>query len=101
MKRVIAIADRAASVSLKLLVALNVLFFLSFLAVLLFAAGKAHAEIPTCTGADMLSALQKERPGHLSARSRRKRPRRSTARACCGSWKSPANSHPTCSAPCI
>ncbi|WP_095084023.1 TraB/GumN family protein [Mesorhizobium sophorae] len=62
MKRVIAIADRAASVSLKLLVALNVLFFLSFLAVLLLGAGRAHAEIPTCTGADMLSALQKSDP---------------------------------------
>ncbi|MBB6409565.1 TraB/GumN family protein [Mesorhizobium sangaii] len=62
MKRVIAIADRAASVSLKLLVALNVLFFLSFLAVLLLAAGRAHADIPTCTGADMLSALQKSDP---------------------------------------
>src|SRR5438874_12600759 len=62
MKRVIAIADRAAHVSLKLLVALNVLFFLSFLAVLLFATGRAHAEIPTCSGADMLSALQKNDP---------------------------------------
>jgi uncharacterized protein YbaP (TraB family) len=29
---------------------------------LLFAAGRAHAEIPTCTGADMLSALQKDDP---------------------------------------
>ncbi|RUU81588.1 polysaccharide biosynthesis protein GumN [Mesorhizobium sp. M7A.T.Ca.TU.009.01.1.2] len=62
MKRVIAIADHAASVSLKLLVALNVLFFLAFLAALLFAVGTAHAEIPTCTGADMLSALQKNDP---------------------------------------
>ena len=62
MKRVIAIADRAASVSLKLLVALNVLFLLSFLIALLFAAGRAHAEIPSCTGADMLSALQKNDP---------------------------------------
>lgn len=62
MKRVIAIADRAALVSLKLLVALNVLFFLSFLTVALLAAGKAHAEIPTCAGADMLSALQKSDP---------------------------------------
>jgi uncharacterized protein YbaP (TraB family) len=62
MKRVIAIADRAASVSLKLLVAFNVLFFLSFLAVLLFAAGRAHAGIPVCTGADMLTALRKDDP---------------------------------------
>ncbi|WP_095202703.1 TraB/GumN family protein [Mesorhizobium carmichaelinearum] len=66
MKRVIAIADRAASISLKLLVALNVLFFLSFLAVLLFAAGRAHAEFPTCSGADMLSALQKSNPATYS-----------------------------------
>ncbi len=62
MKRVLAIADRTVLASLKLLVALNVLFFLSFLIVLLFAAGKAHAEIPVCTGADMLSALQKDDP---------------------------------------
>ncbi|MBZ9806606.1 MULTISPECIES: TraB/GumN family protein [unclassified Mesorhizobium] len=62
MKRVIVIADRAALFSLKLLLALHVLFFLSLLAVLLFAAGKAHAEIPSCTGADMLSALQKSDP---------------------------------------
>ncbi|UVK39751.1 TraB/GumN family protein [Mesorhizobium sp. AR10] len=62
MKRVIAIADRAALVSLKLLVALNVLFFLSFLIFLLLAAGKAHAEIPVCTGVNMLSALQKSDP---------------------------------------
>ena len=46
MKRVIAIADRAALVSIKLLVALNVLFFLSFLIVALLAAGRAHAQTP-------------------------------------------------------
>ena len=62
MKRVIAIADRAALVSLKLLVALNVLFFLSFLIVALLAAGRARAETPVCAGADMLSALQKDDP---------------------------------------
>lgn len=62
MKRVIAIADRTALASLKLLVALNVLFFLSFLIVALLAAGKAHAETPVCAGADMLSALQKDDP---------------------------------------
>ena len=61
MKRVIAIADRAAAVSLKLLVVLNVLFFLSFLAVLLLA-GRAHAEASACGGTDMLSALQKSDP---------------------------------------
>jgi uncharacterized protein YbaP (TraB family) len=62
MKRVIAFADRAAAVSIRLLAALNVLFLLSFVAALLFAAGRAHAEIPTCTGADMLLALQKSDP---------------------------------------
>ncbi|TWI36172.1 hypothetical protein IQ26_03126 [Mesorhizobium tianshanense] len=59
MRRVIAIADRAALVSLRLLVALNVLFFLSFIIIALLAAGKARAEIPDCAGADMLPALQK------------------------------------------
>ncbi|WP_254027786.1 TraB/GumN family protein [Mesorhizobium ventifaucium] len=62
MKRVIAIAERTAFASLKLLVALNVLFFLSFLVVALLAAGKARAETPVCAGADMLSALQKDDP---------------------------------------
>ena len=62
MKRVIAIADRAALVSLKLLVALNALFFLSFLVVLLLAMGKAHAEAPVCAGSDLLSTLQKDDP---------------------------------------
>lgn len=62
MKRVIAIADRTALASLRLLVALNVLFFLSFLVIALLAAGKARAETPACAGADMLSALQKDDP---------------------------------------
>ncbi|TGQ03733.1 polysaccharide biosynthesis protein GumN, partial [Mesorhizobium sp. M00.F.Ca.ET.217.01.1.1] len=62
MKRVIAIADRTALASLRLLVALNILFFLSFLIIALLAAGKARAETPACAGADMLSALQKDDP---------------------------------------
>lgn len=61
MKRVIAIADRAALVSLKLLAALNVLFFLSFLVVLLLA-GRAHAEVPACAGSDLLASLAKSDP---------------------------------------
>jgi len=60
MKRVIAIADRAALVSLKLLAALNLLFFLTFLAVLLLA-GRAHAA-PACGGADLLAGLEKSDP---------------------------------------
>ena len=60
MKRVIAIADRAALISLKLLVALNVLFFLSFLAILLLV-GRAHAEA-ACGGADLLASLETSDP---------------------------------------
>ncbi|MER8826323.1 TraB/GumN family protein [Mesorhizobium sp. M0938] len=62
MKRVIAIADRTALASLKLLVAVNILFFLAFLIIALLAAGKARAETPVCAGADMLLALQKDDP---------------------------------------
>jgi uncharacterized protein YbaP (TraB family) len=61
MKRVIAIADRAALVSLKLLAALNLLFFLSFIVVLLLAS-RAHAEAPGCAGTDLLTALEKNDP---------------------------------------
>ncbi|RWI90310.1 TraB/GumN family protein [Mesorhizobium sp.] len=61
MKRVIAIADRAALVSLKLLAALNLLFFLSFLLVLLLA-GRAYAEAPACGGSDLLAGLAKSDP---------------------------------------
>ncbi|CCV10646.1 hypothetical protein [Mesorhizobium sp. STM 4661] len=60
MKHVITIADRAALRSLKLLVALNVLFFLSFLVVALLAAGQA--EIPVRTGADTLSVPRTHDP---------------------------------------
>jgi uncharacterized protein len=38
MKRVIAIADRSAPLALKLVAAINVLFFLTFLAALVVAA---------------------------------------------------------------
>ncbi|WP_192246386.1 TraB/GumN family protein [Mesorhizobium silamurunense] len=61
MKRVIAIADRAALVSLRLLAALNVLFFLSFLVVVLLA-GRAHAEAAACGGSDLLASLSKSDP---------------------------------------
>jgi hypothetical protein len=62
MKHAIAIADRAALGSLKLLVALNVLFFLSFLVVALLAAGRVQAEIPVRTSADTLSLPQTHDP---------------------------------------
>ncbi|WP_292394361.1 hypothetical protein [Mesorhizobium sp.] len=60
MKRVIAITDRAAFVSLKLLVVLNALFLTSFLVVALLAAGKGHAGSTACAGADILSSLDNQ-----------------------------------------
>ncbi|MBA3448741.1 MAG: TraB/GumN family protein [Pseudaminobacter sp.] len=62
MKRVIALADRTASPALKLLAAVNLLFFLSFALMLAFAAGQARADTPVCTGADMLAALEESDP---------------------------------------
>jgi uncharacterized protein len=65
MKR--AFADRIYLLSLKLLAALNILFLVSFLAVLFLAAGRAHAEAPGCAGTDLLSELAKNDPVKLAA----------------------------------
>jgi uncharacterized protein YbaP (TraB family) len=62
MKRTLAIADRAAALSLRLIVAANILFLLSFLFIAFLATGKARAEIPACTGEDMLTALRQDDP---------------------------------------
>lgn len=62
MNRTIAAADRLAPLGLKLLAALNLLFFLSFLAVMLLATGKARAEDVACKGMDMTQALRKDDP---------------------------------------
>ena len=68
--RAIAIADRAASLSLKLIAAVNVLF-LDLLPDrrLALAVGMARAEIPACTGSDMLADLATRRSGAGSQRS--------------------------------
>jgi uncharacterized protein len=62
MKRALAIADRAALLSLRLLAAVNLLFFLSFIVILLLAAGKAHAEEPVCSGTNLMATLQANDP---------------------------------------
>ncbi|MEP9374654.1 TraB/GumN family protein [Mesorhizobium sp. KR1-2] len=62
MKRAVAIADRIAHKALLLLAALNVLFFISFLVMIMLTMGKAHAEASACKGSDMLAALQKSDP---------------------------------------
>ncbi len=65
MKRAIAIADRAASLSLKLIAAINALFLICFLVSMVLIAGKARADTPVCTGKDMLAALAKDDPAEL------------------------------------
>lgn len=62
MNKAVALAERSALPAFKLLVALNVLFFLSFLLVSLLAVGKARAELPVCGGNDLTAGLQKDDP---------------------------------------
>lgn len=62
MKRVIAIADRHSATALKLFVALNLLFFLSFAAVLAFATQHARAETIACTGKNLIPELMRSQP---------------------------------------
>lgn len=50
--RVLAIADRASLISLRLIGALNVLFVISLLVMLAVAAGKARAQTPLHAGQD-------------------------------------------------
>ena len=65
MRRTTDFTDRAATFSLKLLAALNVLFFILFFTVAFLLAGKAHAEA-VCTGSDMLAELAKDNPTLLA-----------------------------------
>lgn len=64
MKRAIALVDRLAALALKLLAAINVLFLASFLLVLAFAS--ARAEVPVCTGKDMMAELSAGNPALLA-----------------------------------
>lgn len=67
MKRPVAIADTAARLGFRLVLAAHVAFFLIFAALLFLAAGKAQAEIPACTGEDMLVELKAENPALLDS----------------------------------
>jgi uncharacterized protein YbaP (TraB family) len=67
MKRLLAIADRATLLSLKLLCAANILFVVSFLVIMALATGRARAEMPACTGHDMMAEMQKSDPAGLAA----------------------------------
>lgn len=62
MKRAVAVADRWSPWAIRLLAALNVLVFLSFLAIAVLVAGKARAEAPACSGSDMLAELARRDP---------------------------------------
>jgi uncharacterized protein YbaP (TraB family) len=66
MNRVLAMADRIAIPSLKLIAALNVVFLLSFLLLLALASARAHAETPVCTGKDMMADLARHDPALLA-----------------------------------
>jgi uncharacterized protein YbaP (TraB family) len=66
MKRALAIADRTALLSLKLLAAGNILFLISFLVAMALATGESRAELPACTGTDMLAELEKSDPARLT-----------------------------------
>ncbi|MFE0017267.1 TraB/GumN family protein [Mesorhizobium sp. NPDC059054] len=60
-------ADRIALLSLKLLAAVNVVLFLSFVAMALLASSRAHAATVACSGADMVAGLQKSDPAAYAA----------------------------------
>jgi uncharacterized protein YbaP (TraB family) len=62
MDNTVAIADRATAASLKFVALANVLFLLAFAAMLLFATSKASAEVPACTGKNLVAALEQDDP---------------------------------------
>ena len=66
MKRVIALADRGGLPLATLIGAVNVLFFLSFVLIVVLAGGQARAEGMSCTGKDMLTALENSDPASFA-----------------------------------
>ncbi|MEZ5805972.1 MAG: TraB/GumN family protein [Rhizobiaceae bacterium] len=66
MKSAFVLADRYSDAALKLLVSINVLFFLSFTIVLLIATGQARAETPACTGRSVMEELAAGKPAELA-----------------------------------
>ena len=66
--RMLAAAERAADVSLKILAALNLLFLAAFAATLLLGVSQARAQgAPVaCTGEDLLAQLQRDDPAKLA-----------------------------------
>ncbi|MCT7376604.1 TraB/GumN family protein [Chelativorans salis] len=65
MKRTRALADRIAVLSLNLVAAINLLFVLFFVAVLVLVSGRARAEETVCEGTDLVEALSERDPALL------------------------------------
>ncbi|MBX3579194.1 MAG: TraB/GumN family protein [Rhizobiaceae bacterium] len=67
MQRPSARADRLAPLALKLVVAANLIFFLTFAAFLAVATTRAHGEtLQACTGEDLLATLSAEDPARVA-----------------------------------
>lgn len=66
MKRITAITDRAAGLSLKLIAAFNLLFLAAFMAALLAAMSHARAEALPCTGDNLLAVMERDNPALLA-----------------------------------
>lgn len=68
MKPILALADHTASLSLKLLGWLNILFLIVFYLALLFATASAQAQVtPACKGSDLLAQMGQDDPAALDA----------------------------------
>jgi hypothetical protein len=66
MSRAVALADRAALLALRLVIAANLLFFISFLIVATMAMSQARAEAKACGGHDMLADIARDNPALLA-----------------------------------
>lgn len=67
MKRIVALADRSAMPLLRAIAAINLLFLLAFLVSMAFTVGRARAEMPVCSGENLLQTLGSEDPAKLDA----------------------------------
>jgi uncharacterized protein YbaP (TraB family) len=56
------VADRVALISIKLIVAANILFLISFLVVTFVATSRAQAQAPVCTGKNLMEVIHSEDP---------------------------------------
>lgn len=62
MKNATAIAERLSGVAFRLVLTVNLLFFLSFIAILLLVTSEARSETVACTGKDLAVEMQADKP---------------------------------------